>query len=158
MLHWLRRKKNAQTLWWAGAYLTDGRIVVHSRSGTRNNVGWYNQPVFAVPEGASNDLLGERLREALNASTLDSLEDDSQDKAHTILREAGAGTWRDLEDRSKLVSIETDRDVVKILPSRWVTKTEGGRGFIPLPEIQIEVKWDGSDADLGAALRRGFEA
>src|SRR5437868_15549693 len=106
MLNWLRKKKIVQTGWSAGAYLTKDRIVVHSMSRTRNNVGWYNQPVFVVPNQASNDLLGERLREALAASTWDSLDDDSTDKNHPILREAGAVTWRDLEEQSKFVCIE----------------------------------------------------
>lgn len=67
------------------------------------------------------------MRDALNASTWESLQDDSEDKKHPILREARARSWRDLEARSKCVCIHTDRRIVKVLPSRWATKAEGGR-------------------------------
>ena len=147
-----------QSSWHAGAYFANDRIVVHSQSRTRSGVGWYNQPVFLVPHDASSDLLGQHVREALNGSIWDSLNDDSQNAMHPIVRQAGAKNWRNLENRSKHVSIETDKHVVKVLPSRWVAKAEGGRGFIPLLECQIEIKWNDTDAELGSALRRGFEA
>ncbi len=149
MFHWLRRRTIKQTAWSAGAYLTADRIVIYSMSRTRNNVGWYNQPVFVIPKEASNDLLGKRLRDALNASTWDSLEDDSQDKKHPIVCGAGARTWRQLEKSSRHACIDSDKHVVKVLPSRWATKAEGGRGFLGLLENQIEVEWDGPDAEFG---------
>ena len=132
--------------------------MIHSMSRTFNNIGWYNQPVFGLAGDAPNGLVGERLREALEASTWDSQKDDSQDKKHPIFRETGTKNWRDLEETSRFVCIDTDRCLVKILPSRWATPAEGGRGFVHLPENTIEVAWTCPDAELGSALRRGFQA
>jgi hypothetical protein len=158
VFRWLKKRQLVQDIWSAGAYLTPDRIVIHSMSRTRTGVGWYNQPVLAAPADASSDLLGQHMREALNACTWDSLKDDSEDTGHPMLQAAGVKNWRDLENTSKFAAIETDKKLVRILPSRWATKAEGGRGFIPLLESQIDVRWDSTTADLGAALRRGFEA
>jgi hypothetical protein len=158
MLDWLRRKKRiVQTHWSAGAYFLEDRIVLHSMSRTSNNIGWYNQPVFAVPKDAPDRTVGECLRAALEASTWESQQDDSQYSTHPILREAGATTWPELEERSKFVIIETDRTLVKVLPTRRATKTEGGKGFIHMPELQIEVAWNSPASDLGLVLCRGAE-
>jgi hypothetical protein len=159
MLGWFKRKQVEQTAWSAGAYWFGDRIVIHSESRTYNGVGWYNQPVFGLEANASARELGERLRQALNASTRDSREDDSRVKPHPIVTEAGARSFNHLDEGSKVVCVETDKRTVTITSYRPRTRSDGGgKGLAPMPEEdRIRLGWDSSDADLGQALLAGFK-
>ncbi len=157
MFGWFKKQRLEQTEWTATAYLVKSRVVINSSSRTTNNIGWYNQPVFAVDIGESDARIGQLLRQALEASSWESAEDDSELKVHPILREADVPTWRKLGDQSKCVTISTDRQVVAIFPARWVSISKS-RGYLgPSEEKQIRVNWNGTDSELGAGLRQAFE-
>lgn len=156
MFGWLTKKNIEQTGWSAGAYFIANRIVVYSMSRTYNNIGWYNQPVFGLEAEVKTNKLGESLRQVLNASTWYSRKDDSCEKHHPILREAGAKSWGDLENRGRFVTIDTDKLKVTITPFRPPTKAEGGKGFVGVPEKTIELEWKCRDFELADALLNGF--
>lgn len=130
-------------------------MVIHSCSRTANDIGWYNQPVFSLAVGSIPAAIGERLKQALIASVWDSREDDSALTPHPVVIEAGCKSWEALERQSRLVTIETDKHTITLMPNRAAGRGEG-RGFITIANEAVKIPWNEDDSSIGKIVLSAF--
>ncbi len=103
----------------AVALLRKGKVLIDWYSKTTAGVWVGSGPVFVV-EDTDFQLLTERVRDALNAST-EGIKHPSQDEWKAIqapmLQAAGVKSWKTLAKGAKAVGLECEGTLVKMVPS-----------------------------------------
>jgi hypothetical protein len=125
-----RGRQVEQTSWSVGVYYSSDLVVLHSQSRTISGVGWYNQPVWTLARDESPEKFGAVIRNALQASTWYSEEDDSMDKLDHILEASQAKNNKDLYQRFEFLTISSEGGEIHFYCLRKTKKKGEGRGYI----------------------------